>query len=184
MKKEGLLGGAIAVGVTLAVVIGYWWARSPETSFVKVGQAAPDLELPSLGGQGTKTRLSNYRGHPVLLVMFLSNCHTCDKEAWDIERLNREYLRRGLRVIGVALDKDASATADFVKSHQLTFIILQDIDGKAVGEAYRSWKMPEAYLIDAAGKVDAVYLGSVRWRSPEVRERIESVLPLAPERVK
>jgi peroxiredoxin len=87
-------------------------------------------------------------------------------------------------VIGVALDKDASATADFVKSHQLTFIILQDIDGKAVGEAYRSWKMPEAYLIDAAGKVDAVYLGSVRWRSPEVRERIESVLPPAPERVK
>jgi hypothetical protein len=44
--------------------------------------------------------------------------------------------------------------------------------------------MPEAYLIDAAGKVDAVYLGSVRWRSPEVRERIESVLPPAPERVK
>ena len=46
-------------------------------------------------------------------------------------------------------------------------------------EAYGSWKMPEAYLIDATGRVDSVYLGSVNWRSPEIRERIRKLLAAA-----
>ncbi len=175
---------ALAAIVTVAVVVALWWARSPEATFVKVGHKAPDLELPTLGSSGVKTRLSNFEGRPILLVMFMAGCHICEDEMWAIERMHREFLQRGLRVIGVAVDKDEASVADFVKRHDVTFIVLLDGDGKAVREAYHSWKMPEAYLIDGSGTVDAVYLGSVDWRSAPVRERVERLLPPAREKTR
>jgi peroxiredoxin len=136
---------------------------------------APDLELPTLGGG--KARLSGYRGRAVLLVMFLSGCHICEREIGQVERLHRQYLQKGLTVVGVAVDKEETSVRSFVERHSITFIVLLDPDAAAVRAAYESWKMPEAYLIDAGGTVQDVFLGSVRWRTPETRERIERLLP-------
>jgi peroxiredoxin len=177
MKKETLVGAALAAGVTLAVALAVWYFRSPEASFVKPGQMAPELRLPTLGSDGTPTRLSDFRGRPVLLAMFLSACHICENEVGEIERLHRELLPKGLVVLGVALDPDAATTQDFVKRHELTFLVMPDLNGAAVREAYHSWKMPEAYLIDASGRVESVHLGSVKWRDPALRERIQKLLP-------
>jgi peroxiredoxin len=176
MKREAAVRSVLAVLVTLAVVVGFWWLRSPESTLVKVGQPAPDLELPSLGAT-SKTRLSSFRGHPVLLLMFLSNCHLCDAEMPEIERLHRQMLPRGLIVIGVSADTERAALARFVDRHQVTFPVLEDPGGAALRQAYGSWRLPEAYLIDASGKVAAVWLGSVKWSGPEVKETIARLLP-------
>jgi peroxiredoxin len=166
--------GAAVVGV--AVVVGFWWLRSPEATKVKVGDPAPDLELRSLGAT-EKSRLSSFRGRPVLLVMFLSNCHLCDAEMPEIERLNRMLLPRGLLVVGVSADEDRAALQRFVQRHQVTFPVLEDPGGHALREAWGSWKLPEAYLIDASGKVAAIWLGSVNWSGDAVRDAIVKVLP-------
>lgn len=172
----------VAAAAAALVLLGYWYFRSPESTLIKVGMAAPDLELPSVRSGGVKTRLSNFRGRPVLLIMYMAGCKPCERDMGSLERLHREFLQKGLVVLGVSVDADAAAREDFIRRHQITFIVLEDPSGRAVREAYGSWKMPEAYLIDAAGKVDAVYLGSVEWRSPEVRERIERLLPAVPPR--
>jgi peroxiredoxin len=179
VRREALVKAGVAAAVTLGVVGGYWYVRSPESTLVKVGQQAPDLELPSLGGSA-KTKLSGFRGRPVLLVMFMSGCHICESEIDTVERLHRELLQKGLVVLGVAVDKEQSAVEDFVRRHEITFIVLRDPDGQAVRAAYGSWKMPEAYLMDARGQVSAVYLGSVNWTSPWVRDKIKGLLPPSP----
>lgn len=176
MKRETAVRSVVAVAVALAVVVGFWWLRSPESTLVKVGHRAPDLELTSLGATG-KTRLSSFRGRPVLLVMFMSGCHLCDEEMPQIERLHRRLLPRGLAVIGVSADTDRAALARFVDRHQMTFPVLQDPGGPALRHAYGSWKLPEAYLIDATGTVAATWLGSVQWSAPEVQEAIQRLLP-------
>jgi peroxiredoxin len=176
MKRETAVRSALAAAVTLAVVVGFWWVRSPEATLVKVGHQAPDLELPSLGAT-SKTRLSSFRGRPVLLVMFLSNCHLCDEEMPEIERLHRRLLPRGLMVIGVSADTERAALESFVQKHQMTFPVLQDPGGRALRQAYGSWRLPEAYLIDASGTVAAVWLGSVKWSGPEVKDTIARLLP-------
>jgi peroxiredoxin len=165
-----------AAAIGLLVVVGYWWLRSPESTQVKVGHEAPELELPSLGATH-KTRLSSFRGHPVLLVMFMANCRLCEEEVPEIERLNRRMLPRGLIVIGVAADEDRTALQRFVEKHQVTFPVLLDPAGQALRQAWGSWKLPEAYLIDASGKVAAVWLGSVSWRGDAVGDAIAKVLP-------
>jgi peroxiredoxin len=165
-----------ATAVTLAVVVGFWWLRSPEATRIKAGDMAPELTLQALGGESAVT-LSDYRGRPVLLVMFLSDCKICDFEAPEIERLNREFLRRGLLVVGIGVDAERAKLREFVRRHEITFIVLEDPNGAGVKQAFGSWKFPETYLLDASGRVDAVYLGSVNWRSPDLRERIRRLLP-------
>ena len=177
MKRQTVIGAVLAAVVAVIVVVGYWWARAPEATLVKVGHQAPDLELPSLGAASGKTRLSSFRGRPVLLVMFMSTCHICDEEMPGLERLHRRLLPRGLAVIGVSADTDRAALQKFVERHQITFTLLEDPGGPALRQAYGSWKLPEAYLIDAQGKVAAVWLGSVRWDGRDVSEAITPLLP-------
>jgi peroxiredoxin len=172
--RRKLLAAAIVVAVAVGVFFGYAYIRAPESSQVKAGDLAPELELNS--SAESKTRLSNFRGRPVLLVMFLSSCHICDREIEEVERLHREFFKEGLVVLGVAVDSDVNARQAFIQRHNLTFIVLADEDGKAVLAAYGSHKMPESYLIRPDGRVDSVYLGSANWRG-DVRERILALLP-------
>ena len=178
-RRRHVLGGLLVLLVTLLTVLGYWYLKSPEATLVNVGDMAPELELPSLGGVGT-TRLSQFRGRAVLLTMFMSKCRICDSEIGDIERLHRGYLQKGLIVLGVSVDPDRETLRRFVEDKGLTFFVLEDFDGATVRRVYGSWKMPEHYLIDRHGRVKQVFLGSVNWRSSEVIDSITELLPPKP----
>jgi cytochrome c biogenesis protein CcmG, thiol:disulfide interchange protein DsbE len=169
-----LIGAAVA----LAVVFGFWYYRSPESTKIKAGMMAPELNLPTRSS-AAGTKLSMFRGHPILLVMFMSTCHVCAEELPQLEHLHREFRPLGLVVTGVDVDADYAARERFLSDADVSFGVFVDPNGVAVREAYGSWKMPEAYLIDATGRVDSVYLGSVNWRSPEIRERIRKLLAAA-----
>jgi peroxiredoxin len=173
---RALAGGALA----LVVIVGYWWLQAPDTTRVKVGDVAPELELPSLGGaEGVRSRLTGYRGGPVLVAMFLSTCPVCEADIPEIERLHREFVQKGLRVVGISVDADGAALQRFVDKHRLTFHILMDANGAAVRAAWGSWKFPEVYLLDPSGRVQHIWLGSTAWRSAEARAPILRALGMA-----
>lgn len=174
MTRDDWLGLLLAALVTGALVLVYAYSRAPEATLVSAGDPAPELELDSLGG--SRTRISSFRGKVVLLAMFLSGCRHCEADAPELEKLHRAYVRRGLVIVGVGVDPDRESLRDFVDRHELTFFVLEDFDGRAVRAAYGSYRMPEAYLIDAEGRVDSVYLGGVDWLSPAIRGRIEKLL--------
>jgi peroxiredoxin len=165
----------VAAVVAIAVMLGFLLFTSPESTKVKVGMMAPELELPSLG-TGT-LKLSSFRGKPVLLFFFMADCKLCEKEVPHLELLSRELRLQGLLVVGVSVDRDYTARMAFLKRHNVSFGILLDPNGDAIYQAFGSEKMPEAYLIDAGGKIAAVWLGAVDWSSPEVRAKIRDVLP-------
>jgi peroxiredoxin len=169
-----------AVLVALAVLLVFWWARSPEAMRVKVGESAADLELKALE-RPQRQRLSDFRGHPVLLVMLHSGSPACEQAASQVERLHREFLQRGLRVVGVSVDTDPGAISQLARRHQLTFMLFDDRGGAAVAAAYGARTFPQAYLIDSRGIVDAAYVGSADWRG-EVRQRIVRLLPAGARR--
>jgi peroxiredoxin len=181
LKLRAALTALVVLAVAAAVVLGYWLLRSPEITQVKVGDIAPDLRLP-FPGSAARLSIHGFRGEPVLLVMFLSGCHICEREIREVEAVHRTYGPQGLTVIGVSVDPNDRTRRAFIRRHQLSFLVLADDNGAAVREAYGSWKFPEAYLLDAEGRVAEVWLGSVKWRSDAVRERIRRLLPERPRR--
>ena len=93
-----------------------------------------------------------------------------------LERLHREFGRHGLVVLGVATDLDPAARARYVKDLGITFFVLQDPGGIAIQEAYGTTRLPELYLIDGGGTVEAVYLGRLAEREADLRDRITKLL--------
>jgi len=172
------VGTVVVAGlVTAAVVLGFWYLRSPRRLLVKPGDAAPDLELP--GVVDGKARLGDYRGSPVVLVLFNTRWPITERYLWSVERLHRRAVARGLVVLGVALDEDRATLRRYLRSHAVTFPVLWDPGGKMVGPAYglpRDAK-PSSYVIAPGGRVEVVYLDPVEWSNDELREPVERLLP-------
>ena len=174
MKRPWLRALAAAL-VAGAAVVGYWWSRAPQATRIKAGERAPELELLSIGAVAP-TRISQFRGRPVLLLMFVEHCPACQEAIPRVERLHREFSKRGLVTLGVAADHDMSAAENFVRTLGVTFFVLQDPGGRAIKEAYGTSRLPELYLIDGTGTVQAVYLGRLAEKNQELREKIQALL--------
>lgn len=176
MTKRARLLRLLAAGlVAAAVVVGYWFWHAPPATKIRAGQAAPELQLYSIGGVAP-TRLGQFRGRPVLLVLFVGDCPACEEVVPRVERLHREFGRRGLVVLGVSADADPAEREAFVRRLGITFIVLQDPGGGAIRRGYGTSRLPELYLIDRAGTVRAVYPGRLESREQELRDRVEVLL--------
>lgn len=172
MKRSDLLRALAALALAAAGVLAYWWARAPEATPVRIGESAPELQLLTLGS-ATPTRLSQFRGRPVLLAMFASDCPLCDAELPRIERLHREFFKQGLVVLGVGADPDAAQLARLVQRHGITFYVLHDPNGEALRQAFGTRKLPELYLIDPEGLVRAAYPGRLGDEREALREQLK-----------
>ena len=65
----------------------------------QVAQKAPTLSLKDI--RGRTVRLSDYKGRVVLLNFWATWCPPCRAEMPDLVKLQREYARQGLQVVGV-----------------------------------------------------------------------------------
>lgn len=162
---------ALPVAVVAALVVGYATLRAPRATKVKVGQAAPDVNVPR-----TPLRVGDFQGRCALVVVFHARCTHCDSYVAGLEWLNRRYLRQGLVVLAVATDRVPSDLDDLLRRYHVTFPVYRDPDGEAWRAAYGQPQPPEGYLADPAGTVRRVYPGYVNWRGSDVRAEIEACL--------
>jgi peroxiredoxin len=178
-RLSGLLRAALAVAVAAVLVIGVVYVRAPRATRVKVGDMAPDFELPSVV-DAPPAKLSGNRGGPVLLLFFDTRWPGSDAYLRYIERMHRRYFRRGLRTMAVAVDRDPALVRDFVRHNGLTFAVVSD---PFAGKLHPSWgtpKDPEAYLLDPGLRVEGVLLERVDWTSPKVRDFLTKYLQAGP----
>lgn len=76
--------------------------------------------------------------------------------------MHREYSGRGLRVVAVSVDGgDGSGVRDFVETQGATFTIARDPRG-LIQQRFRSFGVPESYLIDANGTLLWRQIGELR----------------------
>ena len=152
---------------------------------IKEGTTAPDFELET--DNGTKVRLSDLRGKPVVLYFYpRDNTPGCTKEACGIRDAWSEFERRGAVVLGVSPD-DVASHERFKSKYQLPFTLLADPEHK-VAELYGAWQpkhlagksflgiVRATFLIDADGKVAKV------WPKVDPAKHAEWVLAELPEK--
>ena len=135
-------------------------------AWVEEGKKAPDFTLPD--DDGTKIKLSQFRGKPVVLYFYpKDNTPGCTREACAFRDRKKELDRLGAVVLGVSPD-DAASHGKFRGKFDLNFPLLCDTEHK-VAEKYGAWREKNMYgkvsmgiqrstfLIDAEGKVAKVW---------------------------
>jgi len=134
------------------------------SSMVPLQSPAPDFQLPDTDGKIVS--LSDYRGKPALLVVFICNhCPYVKHVQAEFTKLARDYEALGVEVVAIS-SNDAESYPDDgpirmaaeKKAAGYTFPYLYD-ESQAIAKAYRAACTPDFFVYD--GKHRLVYRGQM-----------------------
>ncbi len=146
----------------LAIVI-FFQAATPQ---------APVISLKDT--KGRTIRLSDYKGKVVLVNFWATWCAPCLAEMPELEKLQREYKKRGLQIVGVSHPTDkAPDVIKAIKRLRVSYpILLGDKETLSVFKV--SDILPVTVIIDRDGKVRGRILGILE--PDEFEEQVKPLL--------
>lgn len=118
-----------------------------------VGQSV-QLEGTTLGGKAFK--LSQLRGKPVVLHYWATWCTQCLEDMKRLRRLEAQYQRAGLEIVGVNVDGRREPVEQFVSNNQIAGIQLFEpggLESSPLALQFGVQTLPTMMLIDRSGKV-------------------------------
>jgi peroxiredoxin len=138
------------------------------------GGATPALELTDAAG--AVHRLSDYRGKAVLVNFWATWCGPCREEMPSIESLRLSMQGKPFAVLAVNVGESGRVARDFANKLMLDFPLLLDRDTRTA-KAWGARVLPASFVLDPQGRIRYSYYGDLDWAAPEVRAKIEALLP-------
>jgi len=120
------------------------------------GQLAFDFALDDVSGQ--RVKLSDLRGHPVVVNFWATWCPPCRQELPALQSAYQRFRDKGVILVGVDLKENAETIQNFTTQFGLTYPLLLDRDG-AISERYQVRGIPTTVIVDADGVVRARHVG-------------------------
>jgi peroxiredoxin len=124
-----------------------------------IGTTLDDFKLPD--AEGAEHSLKSLTGKNGAVLIFISvQCPVSNGYNERMEKLAVDYKAKGVNVIGI--NSNVTEPIAAVKAHaadkHFTFTVLKD-DGNKIADRLGATRTPEAYVIDASGKL--VYHGRI-----------------------
>jgi peroxiredoxin Q/BCP len=92
-----------------------------------LGAPVPDFSAPNQDGQ--TVRLSQFKGHPVLVYFYPKDGTSgCTKEACALRDRSERFVKAGAVILGISR-QDAASHREFKAAQKLPFDLLTDADG-------------------------------------------------------
>ena len=112
-----------------------------------------------------------------MLNIWATWCAPCLREMPKLEVLADDYAARGVRVVGVSIDRSSALrqVRSFIEELGIGFTIVSDPD-QAVMTAFGALGVAETFLIDREGRVSHRWTGEFDPGAAEERARIDAVL--------
>ena len=114
------------------------------------------------------------RGKPLIVNFWARWCGPCRAEIPELAAAHDKYARRGLVVVGIALDDKVEATKDFARAYEMRYTgLLAKEGGIALMQASGNPKavVPFTLLIDRKGAVVGSKLGAMNHAEIEAAAR-------------
>jgi thiol-disulfide isomerase/thioredoxin len=131
-------------------------AQAAHARLVKAALLGQPLNLRFTASDGTTVDLTQLRGKVVLIDFWASWCPDCIRELPEIQKLDAAYGASGLAIIGISLDRDRQALANFLARKAITWPIY--FDGKGWSNRYAVQysvrQIPEIWIINKEGLVE------------------------------
>ena len=161
MKKQYAVSLVIAslVIIALAAVAGSGRNSADIPAPPAVGTVIDDFKLPD--ADGVEHSLKSLMGKKATVLIFIATkCPVSNAYNDRMEKVAEDYKAKGVNVIGI--NSNNTEPPAEVKSHAaekgLKFTILKD-DGNKIADRLGAFATPEAYVLDANGKL--VYHGRI-----------------------
>ena len=140
----------------------------------QVGDTAPDFEVTAENGK--KFSRSDFGGKILMLNFWATWCPPCIEETPRLNALQEELAKDGVVVLGISVDKNEKPYKKFIERMRVKFPTTRDAEAR-ISASYGTYKFPETYIINSAGKVLAKYEGepSSTWLDPKVIEQIRAM---------
>jgi len=174
VKKHPTL---ILAVVILAVAALLLFTRNNNVKQAQI-RLAPDFELVDLHGRIIK--LSDYRGHAVVLNFWATSCGGCRVELPWLVNLQKQYRPNGLEILGIAMDEGIGYgyIEQFARERGVNYTIVTGKGKDSVADAYGILGMPSSIYIDPAGQMVAKTEG-LPDNADEIEKNIKKILPAA-----
>jgi cytochrome c biogenesis protein CcmG/thiol:disulfide interchange protein DsbE len=183
LERLRTLGVMLAVGIVIAAVP-FLLDSSPVGGFTKVdiadgGGARPEVgqKIPDLAGttvDGQPFSLASLSGKGVWLTFGASWCVDCRAEAPDLEATATAYRGRGLAVVAVFVQEDATAVQSYASRVGFDFTMLPD-PAAAIASRFRILGLPTHYFIGPDGVIKEIRLGGLP--ADQMASLVEEILP-------
>ncbi len=158
----GCLSAGVLIGLGIAFFVLFTSGRGApvlvgeRSSLPSKGMPLADFELKDLDGNAVK--LSQFKGHPVLVNFWASWCAPC-KEEMPLLQYSRETYA-DLVVVGVNEQEPLSVVKDYISENNLSFLFLLDENGE-IGGDFHVRALPTTFFLDANGVLQAQHIGSL-----------------------
>ena len=136
-------------------------------------QKAPNLSLKDIHGQ--TFRLSDLHGRVVLVNFWATWCVPCRTEIPDLIKKQREYRKRGLRIVGITYPPQRLAEVRrFVRKLKMNYPIV--LGATETKHAFTSSDtLPLTVIIDSHGNIRGIIEGVMY--DDEFDQRVKRLLP-------
>lgn len=170
LTRRSSILAVFVLAAALAVGFGLWGLPGEKARWV------PDIELTLF--DGTRARLGQMRGRPLLVTFWATSCPPCIEEIPDLIALYRDLGPRGLQMIAVAMPYDPPAHVQrFRDLYRIPYPIALDLEGHAL-RAFGVHVIPLAYLIAPDGRIEHSQAG--RLDTTRVRQLLAPYLGAGP----
>jgi cytochrome c biogenesis protein CcmG, thiol:disulfide interchange protein DsbE len=154
-----------------AIVLTGCYARSKPAD---INIPAPEFTIKDADHSVT---LNHLRGQIVVLNFWATWCPPCVDEMPSLVALQKKFQGKGVTVLAVSVDDDASDYHKFLKDHGVDLLTVRESGQKTdkgviapVSSRYGTFKVPETYIIDRKGVIRRKFIGAVDWTQPEIAE--------------
>lgn len=139
-----------------------WNAPGPADVLLKSGQEAPDFNL--LSADGSRIKLSGYRGKIVWLFMWRTGSPSCREAIPNLQKLHDKYEGKGLVILGFNCADNKRIAQNYMRENSVTFPNVLDSAKDAEKIMLRSYKnktqtVPLNYIIDTQGNIVDAWFG-------------------------
>ena len=138
-------------------------------------QIAPDFSWQDANGK--IVHLSDLKGKVVLIDFWATWCGPCRMTIPHVEAIYNKFKDKGVVVIGVNLDNQASRqkVEQFIKEKGITYLVIGDPNG-AVASQYGATSIPRFFFIDKHGRIAKMVVGYDPNMEQVFTQEIESLL--------